>query len=140
MSIQQDDEPIGTLEGPSAIDRVIDETTAKTFNITAVLAELDNAVKVQFENPVPVKNEDGKLIGFATLHRSGHRVLGELFIDYATPERLTIETKAEKLYGRAAGTVSVFLVGGSDTFSISHVLVTSSNEGFPRPPLGEPIL
>ncbi len=96
---------IGDLTNPAPVERVITEDSAKTFNITGDLFILDSLggidytkSKVIINNPVPVFNDEKKLIGSAVVNVEGHVISSELFLDYSTPERLNIETKSTPMY------------------------------------------
>lgn len=88
----------------TTIERVVDNSTAKTFPVKAVLAILDsphltfNFMELNVDNPVPVYSADRKILGYASVFVEGNKLLAEGSIDYASPERLSIETNSEKLY------------------------------------------
>lgn len=52
-----------------------------------------------FVNPLPVQADDGRLLGWGSADLEGFL---NLALDYATPERLEIETGARKLYANPA--------------------------------------
>lgn len=86
-------------------DRIIDGDEVKTFHRKATMMVLDDKVsgdrfegcEIEVENPVPVKVDD-KVIGYATIYVEGKDLVADFFLDYHTPERLSIETKSEALY------------------------------------------
>lgn len=89
-----------------SIDRVISDEDTKTYEMKATLLILDDKVpgnkyegaEMYWENPVQVLDSEERVIGAATIFRDGKRIEAELFIDYSTPERLTIETQTGKLH------------------------------------------
>lgn len=52
--------------------------------------------------PVPIFDQGGKMIGFATIKTESGAVVAECAIDPATPERLDIETNARNYWMDAA--------------------------------------
>lgn len=136
MSTDLDQEVIGELDGPPVVERVVTGDT-KTLQLKTVLSYLDGvgydfseAVLELPEGPVPVYSEaDRRVIGSASVAIEGNRLVADLFIDYATPERLSIEN-GEKLYARAFGDFDSYdcddadLDSKTDRFSLefgSHV-------------------
>ncbi len=98
-------EEVGSLDNPPPIERVITEENAKTFQVSTELFILDKIgdydftnCKVEFSNPVPVKNSSGTVIGSAVVSVEHSFVHAEVFLDYSTPERLDIQTKATPVY------------------------------------------
>lgn len=99
---------INPLPEQIEIERVIDGNETKTYECKGTVLMLDNNVagdrykgcEVGFTNPVPVKSDDGTLIGHCVLEVVGRRVEGHFFLNYHTPERLELETKdlGVKLY------------------------------------------
>lgn len=112
-----DTEKIEPLPTSIEIERVIDGNVVKTFQCAGTVLVLDKTIPtenregmvVNFTNPVPVKDDAGILIGFATLRLEGKRVEADFFLDYHTPTRLEIETKAKKLYPYALGVEAIAL-------------------------------
>lgn len=105
-------EPIRPLSGDCPIDRVILGDETKTFSVSGILAYLDspyvdyrNAV-FKMRDMVPVEDSSGKIIGFANIERKGFLLVANATIDYSTPERLSIETKSQRLYMRMQGWIS----------------------------------
>ncbi|SRR5216683_1185390 len=86
---------------PSAVDRVIDESDGKTYHIMTDVYFFDNLdypkVLLNYENPIKVFSE-GKLIGWANVNLGHDRLVADIFIDYATPERLDLENHSFALY------------------------------------------
>lgn len=112
-------EKLDDISGPTAVDRVIDETNARTFDMLGVeVLILDNQTdgdneifegcEVLFENPVPIfrsgpsRESFDLAIGTASLYLEGKRVMADMFLAYDTPERLSIEA-GEKLYPAVEG-------------------------------------
>ncbi len=95
------------------IDRVILEEDAKVFRVSAVLALLDSPVydlrKVPIEFPpvVPVFNEEHKKVGFASIWTDKERVMADISFDYASEERLLIETQSIPIYARPFGDLKI---------------------------------
>jgi len=79
-------------------DRVIDGDEVKTFQRKAIVLYLDTVfgdryqeADIYFENPVPVRDHENNIVGWATLHREGKVLEAEFFLDYHNPIRLDIE-------------------------------------------------
>jgi hypothetical protein len=112
------EESVGSLTGPAAIERVFTQEETKVFSARAVLAYLDGPVfdfgacSVAFvSNPLTVFSDEMRPIGYAApsivTTAGGRRVLAaEVTIDYATEERLLVET-GEALYPRVFGTMKI---------------------------------
>lgn len=84
------------------IEKVIDQESAKLFERTADvfflddLSEIERKIlydecEVEFNNPIPVKNDTGHLIGSANLEIQNRIVSASIFLDYSTPERFQLE-------------------------------------------------
>lgn len=97
------------LDGEPAVSRVIIQDEVKLYRARLTVAYLDGGVydfgptSVSFaQQPTPVYNDEHQAIGFAALSvertENGRRIVAEVTIDYATPERLLAETQSEKLY------------------------------------------
>lgn len=142
-------------------ERIFLQEEAKLYHAKAILAFLSSNDHYDFsqtvftfsENPLPINNEEGKLIGFAAVERRNDRLLGDLAIDYSTPERLSAETRdGLRYYPRLVG--EMFLEPASDTFLDTFgrcravqwmvvdglVLSTKAPRDFRLQPLGELIL
>lgn len=101
------DSEITPLVGELPADRIISEPTP-VYVCNGTILYLDDkntssgdfysGAEIAYENPVPVKDDTGKLIGFADLSVDSNAVEAKFFLDYHTPERLSIETSSEKLY------------------------------------------
>lgn len=77
--------------------------------------------KVSFENPVSVFSDDGRLLGAARLYQEGKALMAEMFLDYATPERLDIENGVKYyLWNNGHDTVTGAKIG-------NHLVILSSN-------------
>ena len=91
-------EDIGKLDGELAVERVILQEEAKIFRAEGpVLVEglLTEATGL----PIPVYSYDGKRIGFASLTFNGRgQQAVAMNLEYASEERLLIETGCENLY------------------------------------------
>jgi hypothetical protein len=87
----------------------------KTFSFRGVVLELKDGFydyskcKFVFHNPTAVKSQDGDLLGYAHVSRSGHKIIADISIDYSTPERLDLQTN-QKLYAHATGLWSPGLI------------------------------
>ena len=84
----------------------------KTFEMRATIAHLDEPGVIYSEvlwnfsiGPVPVVSEDGKRIGSATVYRTdGNTALEAIIhIDYASEERLLVETDSIQFWPRIRG-------------------------------------
>lgn len=99
------DKEVIPLSGEVVVDKSFDGETP-VFERTGTILYLDDVsegnlyagAEVAFENPVPVYDDSDKMIGFADLSVSGKAVDAHCFLDYHTPERLSIETASEKIY------------------------------------------
>lgn len=80
--------------------REISGEETRLYRQTAILAILDtphvNYSNVSLElvrNPVPVTNDSGEMIGFASVFLSNGKIIAHVAIDYSTPERLAAEVR-----------------------------------------------
>jgi hypothetical protein len=81
-----------------SIDRVITEESGKVFPIQVDLFILDKHEYLDYTNCViiynnPVKVYDGgdKIIGYGNLYLENNILVGNLFLDYGTSERLDLQ-------------------------------------------------
>jgi len=85
------------------VEVVMETDQEKTFEINTDLLHIDDEHQLTrhalysrcvpiFENPVTVVDSSNKIIGSAVLEMEGKTLVCKMFIDYATPERLEIET------------------------------------------------
>lgn len=86
-------------------DRIFTDEDAKTFtkNVEVFIFDTHNVVDytgclVTYDSTVPLKNDDGKIIGSAVLSMDHNILVADMFIDYSTPERLNIETGSIPVY------------------------------------------
>lgn len=95
---------------PIEQDLAVDK--ARIFKVRTILADLTSkssrydmtGVELGGENVVRVFSDDGQvLLGHATLSIENGKLLAQLFIDYASQERLLIETRQARLYARMVG-------------------------------------
>jgi hypothetical protein len=108
----EENEEIWPLEGSVPVERVIDQATVKPFCIHATLARLNAGSFRLFravltcDNPVPVYDSSYVTkIGFATAFLEEGQLVADIFIDYATPDRLNIQAGTVKLYAKALGEI-----------------------------------
>lgn len=76
--------------------RVVTQEDVKLYRERTILAYLEGATAIAAlfaDNPVPVESDDGKLIGTANVSIQNSKLIAELVIDYATPERLNAENR-----------------------------------------------
>lgn len=121
------------------IDRVIDQSSARTFSVPAVLMPSWQPVmeELVFQSPVPVVGTDLKThVGFATVYREGDRVLAELFLNYSTPERLDIEEK-KPIYALPLMESTFNTKGEFSHVAITQVQLLSGKPIGPLVPVGE---
>ena len=90
------------LNVESAVDRVLDESSAKSFVFNADVFRFNDekyfGVNLVYENPLPVCNDSGVKIGGVVLGLLNDVLVGKFYIDYSTPERFNIETKTVPMY------------------------------------------
>ena len=139
----------------------IKQEDANLFRTKAVLVYLDSpvydfsATEISFpQNPVPVYSEDReKHLGFATLYldtRGGiQRIVAEIITDYATEERLLIETGEIRLYPRFYGRQGFRAQAMFDftkplevfTLTVDGIILSTAKPADTRiAPLGTPVL
>lgn len=92
---------------PDTTERILDLKLAKLFRVRTVLAVLGPSVQFSVLNPVEVRSGSARL-GWASVYvekncQCEQMVFADLVFSYATPERLSIETRSERLYGRIEG-------------------------------------
>lgn len=83
----------GDLSGPTAVDGALDVDEARVYEVRGTLLNLtmNDIVEVSID-PVPVLDDTGRFIGFASLYSAGGSIMVDGAICYQTPERLLIET------------------------------------------------
>lgn len=100
-------------DNATEIDRVFTDSDARLLRVKADLVSLSPTwydpanTRIQVESPLPVRSEDGRLLGYASATVEGHRLVADIAIDYATPERLTIQNGSPPLYAVPVGEVKV---------------------------------
>lgn len=101
---------VGSLDGPTPIEETkqLEVETARTVAKRAVLAYLDApewmGKRVTWvDNPVHVVDTDCKWVGHAMIYIEGGQLIADMFFDYATPDRLTIETQAFPIWALPGG-------------------------------------
>jgi hypothetical protein len=99
-----------------ASERIIDGETTRLVKKEVVLLYLQSygrfdlsfaEIPNEFTNPVPLYGESGQLIGSASIYFSDDSIFADLFFDYSSPDRLTIETQAYPLYAVMVATVFI---------------------------------
>ncbi len=153
------EEAVWDITGTPEVDRVLLQDEVKLYRARAVLAYLDSPhydyddTVVSYENPLPVRNEEGALIGHANIALVNGRIIGDVLIEYASPERLVAETRQgvrhyPRLMGTSMGTLSAspFV----DTFGKKLKVLALTVKGITLSahassderlqPLGEPVL
>lgn len=122
------------LEKNLILEKVIDESSAKIFNIKLDVFYLDNEnmlsrkhkyskCQVVVNNPVPVKNDCGWIIGSSVVEVEGKIVTADIFIDYSTPERLDMETKNGNIYPHLDGFATDLTDDGWCKFVVSGIIL-----------------
>jgi hypothetical protein len=88
------------------VERIVTEADVRLFRLSTVLAVLPQTVFVSYLNPVEIRSGRRRL-GWASLHvekaRGAQTIKADMVFDYASPERLTIETGGAKLFARLEG-------------------------------------
>jgi hypothetical protein len=92
------------------IDRVFTDSETRLLRVRATLLDVSawydaQNTRVQISNPVPVRSEDGRLLGYASVYMEGSRLRADLALDYASPERLNVQTGSSPLYAVPVGEV-----------------------------------
>lgn len=78
-------------------DRVIDGSESRLYRFRKIVSTQNVRFSSIGTNPVPVYGEAG-VIGFASLWIAGTMLIADFAIDYATPERLSAETRTGLRY------------------------------------------
>lgn len=76
--------------------RVIDGNEVRLFRGGAILAYLDGVYeKATFDgpNPIRIENDEGKILGYANVQIKNRKLVAEVILEYASPERLAAETR-----------------------------------------------
>lgn len=152
------EESLGILDGTLAIERVITQEDARLYRAKAILAYLDDS-SLDFSkatittegNLVPIESEDGKLLGYASVDLVNNRLLAEVAIDYATPERLSAEMREGlRYYPRIRGSIQVLdgvfvditpIKAQVQYLEILKLVLSTERPSDPRlQALGEPVL
>jgi hypothetical protein len=79
-------------------EKTLDLSGVKLFRARTILSEHCSPWAVLVVNPIPVLNDENTLLGWASVTTEGYRCFADLALNYATPERLSIETKAQQLF------------------------------------------
>lgn len=96
------DSPFG--EAIIEIEKVLDLSSVTIFNVACDILHrtsplfLNDETQIIVSPVVIVYNEDDEEIGSASLNIVGESVVANIYLDPATPERLTIETKSGDIY------------------------------------------
>lgn len=153
------EEAVWDITGTPDVERVIVQDEVKLYRARAILAYLDSPYHdysdavIAIENPLPVINDMGQLIGHAHAELVGNRIVAEVAIEYSSPERLVAETRqGVRHYPRIVGVEHCKLVGQPfiDTHGDKTYIVALTIEGITLSerastdkrlyPLGEPVL
>ncbi len=137
-------------------EKTISLDSARLFRVRTVLAELKAGVRLSLLNPVEVRSGDRRL-GWASLSLESNsngtrdRLVADMVFSYSTPERLSIETRSQALYGRLEA-VNTLAEEPFETVGLYHAdlpvteievlgLEISHTPGFEgQPALGEGVL
>jgi|SRR6185436_7944598 len=133
---------------------LVDGNDVRLYRDTVILAYLEGAyegAELVECNPTPVHNEEGKVLGYAMVRVQNRKLVADIVIDYASPERLAAETRdGVRHYARAVGSVAHktrgdgildFMRPEVSKVEIDNITLTSSKPNDPKVlPLGEPIL
>lgn len=79
----------------------------RTLRIHAVLGKLEGpyaTMEIVSDIAVPVMSQ-GKTVGFASVYKDTGAIVADISLDYATEERLVIETRSGKLFPRLDATL-----------------------------------
>ncbi len=92
---------------PETVEKIIKQEDVRLFRVRTVCVENLEYFDLTVTNPIEVR-AGSRRIGWASLDFGGgfeHGLVVEadLVFDYASPERLSIETGAQKLYARLEG-------------------------------------
>jgi hypothetical protein len=87
-------------------ERVVLLDNTRLFRVKTVLAKFEGmSAPVDFQNPLPVR-ADGRTLGWASIEVCPgieDTIQADIVFSYETPERFSIETEAQKLYGHLVG-------------------------------------
>ena len=109
----ENEEPIPSVTGEVPVERVIIGDEVKLYYAKAILFRLplkgpydcaDTVVQMS-ASPLPVRNSDRVVIGYATLEVAGRDIVADIAIRYDSEERLFAETKSQDIWARAEGEV-----------------------------------
>lgn len=89
-------------------------------------ADLDfRTVKFTWTNPVPIRDSDGKLLGFAALDAERTGLFAHIFITKDCPERLDLEENTRPMYLLAGDTCTVFYDTDTGPVQAREIIVRS---------------
>lgn len=138
---------------PEITEKVLELDRARVFRTAGFVAErgVGSAASAFFLNPVEVLSEDGRRIGWAALSFATWAldcIRADLVFDYASPERLEIETGSRPLYAVAMGVMELSVApfeikgrlpmgrGDAGDVHITSILISSTPSYVLQPPLG----
>lgn len=121
---------ISPISGDVLVDKVLEESPVYTCNAVILFLDNNNGVngdyyagaEVAFENPVPVYDDNRKLIGCADLSVEGRAVEAKCFLNYHTPERLSIQSASEKIYPSITAN-EVLIKKDDDNWHVVYLLI-----------------
>jgi hypothetical protein len=129
---------IEPLEGPAAVERVIELGKARIYKARAVLVDfvangdgyrLATNARIVCENPIPVYEEDGLLVcGFAEVYADGQQIIADMTFDYGTPSRLLSQID-EPVYAVPGGDYFVDVPGMLCDYVAFHYIELSRQPG-----------
>jgi hypothetical protein len=156
-----DEEPILSLSHLAPPDTVYDQADIKLYRARIVLDYVDRTAydlsktkyRVPADAPVKVFDGDDRLIGFGSIVFVKNHFEADIAVDYATEERLLIETGEIKIYGRLRGHLQMprrledqYVLDlqskpAVDTMVVSDIILSRVKPGDDRVlPVGAPVL
>jgi len=141
VNVPTDPEVVDPIEDVELVEEiVIPVENVSTFSLKAELQTFKEPVMLQCSsNPLPVLGQGGK-IGYGNLYLDGNKVIGELSLDYANPERLSIET-GDKLYAHLGYFVRHNPENESPTLVVYEIRINQESPSDTSIlPLGKPVL
>lgn len=121
-----------------SLDRVFTDADTKLYRFEAEVAIIGSKGYPMAISVLPVKDEEDKTIGYASVEVRKNKLIASCTLDYHTPERLLIET-GEKLYLQPTWIFTDYPKNG---YVLEQITIVQGEPvpQWPLEPIGKPVL